>query len=54
MNIGSGYRVYYAQSGKTVLLLLCGGTKKHKTLISLAHVLAGGIGKTVKIKGVRE
>ncbi len=28
MNIGPGYRVYYAQSGKTVLLLLCGGSKK--------------------------
>ncbi len=28
MNIGPGYRVCYAQSGKTVLLLLCGGTKK--------------------------
>ncbi|MDD9330921.1 MAG: type II toxin-antitoxin system RelE/ParE family toxin, partial [Bartonella sp.] len=28
INIGPGYRVYYAQSGKTVLLLLCGGSKK--------------------------
>ncbi|WP_375674298.1 type II toxin-antitoxin system RelE/ParE family toxin [Bartonella sp. CL100XZDX] len=28
INVGPGYRVYYVQSGKTVLLLLCGGSKK--------------------------
>jgi putative addiction module killer protein len=27
---GPGYRVYYAQSGKLVLLLLCGGDKRHQ------------------------
>jgi putative addiction module killer protein len=27
VNVGAGYRVYYAQSGKTILLLLCGGNK---------------------------
>ncbi|WP_375642701.1 MULTISPECIES: type II toxin-antitoxin system RelE/ParE family toxin [unclassified Bartonella] len=55
INICPSYRVYYAQSGKTVLLLLCGGSKKkHKRPISLVHVLAGVIGKTVKIKGVQK
>ena len=28
LDIGPGYRVYYAQVGKTIVLLLCGGTKK--------------------------
>jgi len=28
IDAGPGYRVYYAQSGKTVMLLLCGGTKR--------------------------
>ena len=27
LNFGAGYRVYYAQSGKQVYLLLCGGDK---------------------------
>ena len=27
-DIGAGYRVYYARSGKDVILLLCGGIKK--------------------------
>ena len=25
---GPGYRVYYSQAGKTILLLLCGGDKR--------------------------
>lgn len=28
IDVGPGYRVYYARSGKTVVLLLCGGAKK--------------------------
>lgn len=28
IDIGPGYRVYYARSGKTVMLLLCGGIKR--------------------------
>ena len=27
VNIGAGYRVYYARRGKMILLLLCGGDK---------------------------
>ena len=28
VHFGPGYRVYYAQEGKTVTLLLCGGSKR--------------------------
>lgn len=28
LDVGPGYRVYYAQAGKTLLLLLCGGAKR--------------------------
>lgn len=28
IDVGSGYRVYYARSGKAVILLLCGGDKR--------------------------
>lgn len=27
IDMGPGYRVYYAQHGKTIVLLLCGGSK---------------------------
>lgn len=27
IDFGPGYRVYYAQDGKTIILLLCGGSK---------------------------
>jgi putative addiction module killer protein len=28
IDVGPGYRVYYAQEGTTVVLLLCGGSKR--------------------------
>lgn len=28
IDVGPGYRVYYAQEGKTVVLLLCAGSKR--------------------------
>ncbi|MDR2014424.1 MAG: type II toxin-antitoxin system RelE/ParE family toxin [Azoarcus sp.] len=28
LDLGSGYRIYYAQAEKSVILLLCGGTKR--------------------------
>ncbi len=28
IDVGPGYRVYYAMTGKTVVLLLCGGDKR--------------------------
>ena len=28
IDVGPGYRVYYARSGPTVMLLLCGGAKR--------------------------
>jgi len=38
INLGPGYRVYYAQTGQTLLLLLCGGDKHtQQTDIARAH-----------------
>ena len=31
IDTGPGYRVYYARSGKQVVLLLCGGDKRKQT-----------------------
>ena len=28
IDVGPGYRVYYAQAGQTIILLLCGGDKR--------------------------
>lgn len=28
IDVGPGYRVYYAQAGQTIVLLLCGGDKR--------------------------
>jgi len=30
INVGPGYRVYFANAEKTIIILLCGGTKKHQ------------------------
>ena len=31
IDLGPGYRIYYAQAEKTVVLLLCGGSKRTQT-----------------------
>lgn len=31
IDFGPGYRVYYGQQGKTIVLLLCGGSKRTQT-----------------------
>ena len=31
IDFGPGYRVYYAQEGKSVVLLLCGGSKRNQS-----------------------
>jgi putative addiction module killer protein len=37
---GPGYRVYFGQDGKTIVILLCGGTKKRQSRdIATAKVL---------------
>ena len=30
IDVGPGYRVYYARDGRTVVLLLCGGDKRRR------------------------
>ena len=30
MDVGPGYRIYYALSGSTIVLLLCGGDKRNQ------------------------
>jgi putative addiction module killer protein len=31
IDFGPGYRIYYSQSGKEIVLLLCGGSKRTQT-----------------------
>ena len=31
VDLGPGYRVYYAQAGRTIVVLLCGGDKRGQT-----------------------
>jgi putative addiction module killer protein len=31
LNWGPGYRVYFGQDGRTIVILLCGGTKKRQS-----------------------
>ena len=31
IDVGAGYRVYYARAGRTVLLIMCGGDKRTQT-----------------------
>ncbi len=31
LNWGPGYRVYFGHDGKTIVILLCGGTKKRRS-----------------------
>jgi len=46
VHVGPGYRVYFGQSGRTVLLLLCGGDKSTQTRdIAKARQLLTGLGK---------
>src|SRR5258706_16335918 len=44
IDFGPGYRVYYALSEKTVILLLCRGSKRNQSQISPTRF---GIGKII-------
>jgi putative addiction module killer protein len=40
IDYGAGYRVYFGKDGNTVIILLCGGTKKRQQQdIDSAHIL---------------
>lgn len=30
VDVGPGYRIYHARAGQSILLLLCGGSKRHQ------------------------
>ncbi len=54
INVGPGYRFIMPNLERPYCCYYAVAPKKHKRLILLAHVLAGVIGKTVKIKGVQK
>ena len=44
IDVGAGYRVYFAVGGGAVVLLLCGGDKRTQARdIARAKLLAGGL-----------
>lgn len=52
LDVGPGYRVYYAQDGDALILLLCGGDKSTQQKdIELAHELADRWRDERKVEG---
>lgn len=46
IDVGPGYRLYYAKKGLQMIVLLCGGDKKRQQAdIEMAKALAAGLGK---------
>lgn len=46
VHVGAGYRIYFARTGKIVLLLLCGGDKSSQVRdIARAKRLLSELGK---------
>jgi putative addiction module killer protein len=44
IDVGPGYRLYYAKRGQTIILLLCGGTKKTQAAdIKTAEAMAAAL-----------
>lgn len=46
INVGAGYRLYYAMRGREMVVLLCGGDKRRQQAdIAVAKTLAAALGK---------
>ncbi|HET6536309.1 MAG TPA: type II toxin-antitoxin system RelE/ParE family toxin [Sphingomicrobium sp.] len=46
INVGAGYRLYYAMRGREMVVLLCGGDKRRQQAdIAVAKALAAALGK---------